>query len=193
MAADYDYRAFDSRIWLQRYWQRARHRIVLGFLDQRDSVLDIGCGSSHIILDLPNAVGLDILQRKLRWLRPRHDRLVRASCDRLPFADESFQAVICSEVIEHVPDTPEVLDEMRRVLKPGGILILGTPDYGRWLWWVLEWIYGKVLPGAYAQEHITHFTWQSLADRLKSSGFEILDYEYVGYCELIFKAKKPAV
>ncbi len=191
-AADYDYRAFDSRIWLQRYWQRTRHKIILGYLDQRDSVLDIGCGSSRIILDLPKAVGLDILQRKLRWLRPRHERLVRASCDRLPFPDEHFEAVICSEVIEHVPDTPEVLDEMKRVLKPGGILILGTPDYGRWLWWVIEWIYGKVLPGAYAQEHITHFTWRSLSDRLEASGFEILDYDYVGFCELIFKAKKPA-
>jgi dolichol-phosphate mannosyltransferase len=191
-AADYDYRAFYSRIWLQRYWQRARHRIVLGFLEQQESVLDIGCGSSRIILDLPKAVGLDILQRKLRWLRPRHDYLVRASCDRLPFADESFEAVICSEVIEHVPDTPEVLQEMGRVLKPGGVLILGTPDYGRWLWWVLEWIYGLVLPGAYAQEHITHFTYRSLHERLVAAGYEVLDHAYVGYCELIFKARKPA-
>src|SRR5947209_17048714 len=44
-AADYDHRAFDSPIWLQRYWQRTRHRIVLGFLADRKSVLDIGCGS----------------------------------------------------------------------------------------------------------------------------------------------------
>ena len=66
-AADYDHRAFDSPIWLQRYWQRARHRIVLGFLEDRKSVLDIGCGSSRIIQDLPDAVGLDILQHKLRW------------------------------------------------------------------------------------------------------------------------------
>ncbi len=43
-AADYDHRAFDSPIWLQRYWQRTRHRIVLGFLEDRKRVLDIGCG-----------------------------------------------------------------------------------------------------------------------------------------------------
>ena len=190
-AADYDHRAFDSPIWLQRYWQRARHRIVLGYLEGRAGILDIGCGSSRIIQDLPGAVGLDLLQRKLRWLRPRHALLVRASCDRLPFRAGSFAAVINSEVIEHVPDVPEIWDEMWRVLRPGGLLILGTPDYGRALWWVLEWIYGKVLPGAYAKEHITHFTRENLAARLRAAGYEILDCHYVGFCEMIFKARKP--
>lgn len=190
-AADYDWRAFDSPIWLQRYWQRARHRTILGFADQRDGILDIGCGSSRIILDLPDAVGLDILQNKLRWLRFRHRRLVRASCDRLPFRDGSFATVINSEVIEHIPDAPEVWTEMWRVLRPGGTLILGTPDYDRWLWWVLEWIYGKVLPDAYAHEHIMHYTRKALAARLRIAGYEVLECRYVGSCEMIFKARKP--
>jgi SAM-dependent methyltransferase len=192
-AADYDFRAFDSPIWLQRYWQRTRHRLILGYLEGRAGILDIGCGSSRIVLDLPAAVGMDILQNKLRWLRSRHRLLIRGSCDRLPFREGSFAAVINSEVIEHVPDAPEILTEMWRVLRPGGILILGTPDYGRWLWWVLEWIYGKVLPGAYAHEHITHFTRKDLAERLRAAGFEILACQYVGFCEMIFNARKPVV
>lgn len=192
-AADYDYRAFDSPIWLQRYWQRTRHRIVLGYLEGHDGILDIGCGSSRIILDLPDAVGLDILQNKLRWLKPSHRALVRGSCERLPFGNGSFAAVIHSEVIEHVPDNPDVLRETWRVLRPGGVLILGTPDYGRWLWWMLEWIYGKVLPGAYAHEHVTHFTRDDLGGRLRAAGYEILDCRYVGFCEMIFKARKPGV
>ncbi|MGH7360613.1 MAG: class I SAM-dependent methyltransferase, partial [Candidatus Methylomirabilales bacterium] len=191
-SADYDSRAFDSPIWLQRYWQRTRHRIVLGYLEGREGILDIGCGSSRIILDLPDAIGMDILQNKLRWLRPRHHLLVRGTCQQLPFRDESFPTVINSEVIEHVPDKPEVWTEMWRVLQPGGILILGTPDYGRWLWWVLEWIYGKVLPGAYAREHTTHYTREDVMRRLRAAGYEILDCRYVGFCEMIFKARKPA-
>ncbi|MGH7395061.1 MAG: glycosyltransferase, partial [Candidatus Methylomirabilales bacterium] len=191
-SADYDSRAFDSPIWLQRYWQRTRHRIILGFLEGGDGILDIGCGTSRIILDLPAAVGMDILQNKLRWLQRRHRLLVRGSCDGLPFRDGRFAAVINSEVIEHVPDTPEILTEMWRVLRPGGILILGTPDYSRWLWWVLEWIYGTVHPGGYAQEHITHFTHEELARRLRAAGYEILDCRYVGFCEMNFKARKPA-
>ncbi|HEY0406214.1 MAG TPA: glycosyltransferase [Pyrinomonadaceae bacterium] len=191
-SADYDYRAFDSPIWLQRYWQRTRHKIVLAFADKKERVLDIGCGTSRIILDMPNAVGMDILQNKLRWLKPQHARLVRGSCDQLPFDDASFDCVINSEVIEHVPDTPEIMAEMWRVLRPGGTLVLGTPDYSRRLWLLLEWIYGKVLPGAYAHEHITHYTAAGLAARLAELGYEVQDCQYVGFCEMIFKARKPA-
>src|SRR5207245_9933856 len=82
-AADYDYRAWDSAVWLQRYWQRARHRIVTGWVGE-GPVVDVGCGSRRIIVDLATAVGIDIRHRKLRWLRPRHARLTRASGDRLP-------------------------------------------------------------------------------------------------------------
>ncbi len=191
VAADYDYRAFDSPVWLQRYWQRTRHRVILDYLEGRDGILDVGCGSSRIILDLPGAVGMDILQNKLRWLRPRHRLLVRGSCERLPFHDGSFDTMITSEVIEHVPEWPEMWTEMWRVLRPGGTLIVGTPDYSRRLWWVLEWVYGKVLPGAYAREHITHFTRKGLTTRLRGAGYEILDCRYVGFCEMIFKARKP--
>ena len=91
-----------------------------------------------------------------------------------------------------MPDDPVILSEAWRVLRPGGILALGTPDYGRWLWWVLEWVHGHLLPGGYAHEHITHFTRRSLAARLAAAGFEILDYRYVGWCEMIFKARKRA-
>ena len=189
-AADYDARAYDSPIWLQRYWQRARHRIVLDFVRGCDHVLDVGCGSSRMILDLPNAIGLDIRQNKLRWLSWRRSRLVRASCERLPFADCSFDGLIHSEVIEHLPDDPAILAECHRVLRPGGVLVLGTPDYGRPLWPVLEWLHSRILPGGYAHEHITHFTRRTLGDRLARLGFEVLDCRYVGGCEMIFKARK---
>jgi len=191
-SADYDYRAFNSPIWLQRYWQRKRHEIILDFTGDSQSVLDIGCGSSRIILDLKEAVGMDILYRKLRWLKPNHEMLVNGSTFALPFKNESFEVIINSEVIEHVPEDPEILNEMWRVLRPEGTMILGTPDYDRWSWVALEWIYGKILPGAYAHEHITHYTRKSLAALIRARGFEVLDCQYVGFSEMIFKARKPA-
>jgi dolichol-phosphate mannosyltransferase len=194
-SADYDHRAFDSLIPLQRYWQRARHRIVLEFLavsPRRATVLDIGCGSSRIIQDLPQVIGLDILLPKLRFLRDRHSPLVQGDIFALPFPDAAFDAVICSEVIEHIPDRPSLFGELTRILRPGGTLILGTPDYGRWLWWVLEYIYGKILPGAYAHEHIQHYTRTTLTGRLRAYGYAIQDVRYVGFCEMIFLATKAA-
>jgi len=193
---DYDHRAFDSPIPLQRYWQRARHRIVLGFVkaarrEKQGPVLDVGCGSGRIIQDLPDAIGMDILLPKLRFLRDRHRHLAQGTIFALPFPTERFDVVICSEVIEHIPDHPQVFQELTRVLRPGGTLILGTPDYGRRLWWILEWIYGKILPGAYAHEHITHYTRDGLTRRLAALGYAIQEFQYVGFCELIFRARKP--
>lgn len=195
-AMDYDHRAFDSPIWLQRYWQRTRHRIVHDFVatarrERAGRLLDIGCGSSRIIQDLPDAVALDFALPKLRFLRDRNRLRVQATAFALPFPSGSFATVICSEIIEHVPDVPQLLDEMLRVLAPGGTLILGTPDYGRRLWWILEWIYGRLLPDAYAQEHITHFTAESLRTRLEAAGCVVRELRYVGFCEMIFRASRP--
>ena len=190
-AADYDWRAFDSPIWLQRYWQRTRHRIITGWADA-EPVVDVGCGSSRIIVDLPRALGIDIGLAKLRWLRARHKRLCQASGDRLPLRTASVGTLITSEVIEHVENAEDHLAEAARVLCPGGTLIAGTPDYGRWLWWVLEWIYGKILPGAYAHEHVTHYTRAGLTASLTRHGFEVLDVRYVGACEMIFRARRRA-
>lgn len=190
-APDYDWRAFDSPLWLQRAWQRRRHGTVLGLLDDHTPVLDVGCGSSHIIVDLPDAVGLDFAHAKLRWLRSRHGPLVQGTLTRLPFPAASFGTVICSQLIEHLPDMPNVLGELDRVLAPGGSLILGTPDYGRLLWRAIEWCYGKLLPDAYAGEHITHFARRGLAARLRAMGFDVERYRYVFGCEMIFKARKP--
>ncbi len=189
---DYDHRAFDSPIPLQRYWQRARHRIILGFVRQagRSRVVDIGCGSSRIVQDLPTAVGMDIATSKLRFLRDRHPRLVQGSALALPFQSNAFDVVISSEVIEHLPDSAEILAEMTRVLRPGGTLILGTPDYGRPLWWVLEWLYAKALPGAYAKEHITHFNRAGLSRRLLAAGYVIREVAYVAGCEMIFRVTR---
>src|SRR5207253_88977 len=87
----------------------------------------------------------------------------------LPFKDASFDCVICSEVIEHVPADEKVFSELLRVLEPGGRLILGTPDYDRWRWRALEWVYGKVSPGGYADEHITHYS-RHLPDAAERDG-----------------------
>jgi dolichol-phosphate mannosyltransferase len=190
-AADYDHRAFDSWIPLQRYWQRARFRVIRGMVDGSTKILDIGCGSSRILQSLPQAVGLDMQIRKLRWLRAPGRSLVQGSLNQLPFGDETFDAVICSEVIEHIPREEIDLADMVRVLAPGGALVLGTPDYGRWIWRALEGAYKKVFPQGYATEHINPYTRRELRRELEAMGLTVLDVQYVGGSEMIFKAFKP--
>jgi dolichol-phosphate mannosyltransferase len=189
-SSDYDARAYDSIIPLQRYWQRGRHAVITRLAAGFEQVLDVGCGSSRILGSLPGMVGLDIQLHKLRYAGRYGNPLVHGSIFELPFADASFDCVICSEVIEHIPAQEKPFDELTRVLKTGGRLILGTPDYDQWRWRALEWLYGRLSPGGYADEHITHYSRENLGPYLQGKGFAIEGVEYVGGSEMIFSLKK---
>lgn len=191
-SADYDARAFDSVIPLQRYWQRRRHRLITRLAGGGGRVLDVGCGSSRILASNPAVVGLDIELHKLRYARRYGNSLVHGSIFELPFANDSFDTVICSEVVEHIAAEERPFDELCRVLKVGGKLILGTPDYDRWQWRLLEWIYGRVSPGGYADQHITHYSRQNLSTYLQGKGFAVESVDYVGGSEMIFSLTKLA-
>jgi len=189
-SGDYDLRAFDSRIPPQRWWQRRRHRIVTGFVAGAGPVLDVGCGSSRILGDLAaGSVGLDPNRDKLRHARRFGRLLVQGGLPCLPFGDGTFPVVVCSQVIEHLPPDEGLWREFRRVLVPGGILVLGTPDYGRLAWRVTERLYGALVPGGYADEHITRYTRSTLAAGLAAAGFSILEHRYVGAGELILRCR----
>ena len=191
-SADYDSRAFDSIIPLQRYWQRGRHRIITRLAQGFEQVLDVGCGSSRILASIPGMTGLDVQLHKLRYARRFENQLVHGSIFDLPFADESFDCLVCSEVIEHIPAEEKAFDELSRVLKIGGRLILGTPDYDRWRWRALEWVYARVSPGGYADEHITHYSMKNLSIYLQGKGFQIESVDYVAGSEMVFSLRKLA-
>lgn len=191
-SADYDARAHDSAIPMQRYWQRQRYRHITELIHRQGPVLDVGCGSSRIIGALPpGSVAVDVLFRKLRYARRFGRGLVHGSGFALPFADESFPCVLCSQVIEHVPKDSPILAELMRVLQPGGRLVLGTPDYANWEWVVTEWLYGRLVPGGYADEHIAHYTREELVERFRALGYAHEDTRYILRGELILALRKP--
>jgi len=193
LCADYDARAYDSIIPLQRYWQRSRFRHVSDFLAGCGPVLDVGCGSSRIIGSLPpGSVALDLSQQKLRYARRYSRWLVRGSGFALPFTDGSFPCLLCSQVIEHVPKDSGMLEELDRVLAPGGRLVLGTPDYDNWEWRLIERAYRWVMPGGYADEHIAHYTFKELVELFQGRGYRLEDNRYILNAELILALRKPA-
>jgi 2-polyprenyl-3-methyl-5-hydroxy-6-metoxy-1,4-benzoquinol methylase len=99
--------------------------------------------------------------------------------------------VLCSQVIEHVPKESPILNELCRVLAPGGRLVLGTPDYARTEWVVTEKLYGFFAPGGYADEHIAHYTRAELIDRFTSMGWRHEVTRYILRGELILAFRKP--
>ena len=115
---------------------------LLNFSDE-DAFLDIGCGEGrHVIHACLEhnilGVGVDISQPDLKVARERflpfaefnphsHFFLQQTDATRLPFADNSFDKIICSEVLEHIENYSDVLREILRVLKPNGTLAISVP------------------------------------------------------------------
>jgi dolichol-phosphate mannosyltransferase len=190
--ADYDHRAFDSRNVVQRWWQRRRFKNITELLGEhahRGAVLDVGCGSSRIIQSLPHAVAYDYSLRKLSFLSKTNKLRVRGSALSLPFASMTFDCIIHSQLIEHLPMDDSIFSELRRVIKPGGTLLLGTVDYGTPIWPTIERIYEFLMPHAYAEEHISHYTLESLQKKIADFGFETLEVKTILRGEITLKAR----
>ena len=81
-------------------------------------VLDIGSGGSSYGKYFPNRLTVDI--------DPARKPEIVADAHELPFPDGKFAVILCTEVLEHLSNPPKAIAEMRRVLKPGGKLILTT-------------------------------------------------------------------
>jgi SAM-dependent methyltransferase len=115
-----------------------RRAHLLGGVRAGDHVLDLGCGDGRFTAELAHAaarpVGVEIAEAALERARSRNPELdfrLASIEGPLPLEDASFDVVWASEVIEHVADTARWLSEVRRVLKPGGRLLLTTPSHGR--------------------------------------------------------------
>lgn len=130
-----------------------------------DRVLDLGCGEGrHIITACTladiSAVGVDLSTGDIDVARQRFRELDTAGnprrqpwfaavdARRLPFADASFDRIICSEVLEHIVDYEQVLDEIRRILRPGGLLAVSVPRFfPEWVCWQLSTAYHETVGG----------------------------------------------
>lgn len=90
----------------------------------RGRVLDVGCGEGRFLP--PGGIGLDVDEARLREARSRSARLVRADAHALPFRSGSFETIYANRVLNDAGRIDEVLTEIRRVLAPGGRLLVFT-------------------------------------------------------------------
>jgi SAM-dependent methyltransferase len=119
-----------SELWGEH---RSRYRFAAQFVaNQR--VLDVACGSGFGLTMLRAArawpLGVDYDARTLGEIRRQQSstRVVTADATRLPLDAASMDSVVSFETIEHVPDARALVREVRRVLRPGGRLVLSTPN-----------------------------------------------------------------
>lgn len=126
---DQDVRAAHQRRYLSPAFYGQYKAVAAAFRHLRGRVIDLGCGIMPYAELLPPAVtsyhGLDITVRDSR------PTLIGDIQSLGMLADSSFDAVVCLEVLEHVPDPAHAVAEIARVLQDGGVLVLSAPHLSR--------------------------------------------------------------
>jgi SAM-dependent methyltransferase len=123
------------------WWFRGRRDAVVQLLrgaGRRSRILDVGCSGGALLHALggagfTRAEGIDISREAVSACRKRGIRARLMDGSRTEFADDSFDFVVASDVLEHIRDEHAALAEWARVLKPGGTLIVFVPAF-MFLW-----------------------------------------------------------
>jgi len=156
-------------------------------------ILDIGCGSGYLINELSKSIksefyGVDVYSENKRsdWVYKKAD-----ITKGIPFEDGQFDCVVCGEVIEHIPNPDFLLNEINRILKKDGYLIISTPNLVSWANRILVLLGVQPLytetssevnlgrhfnflgQGNKVQGHLKIFTYKSLEEILKKTNFTI--------------------
>ena len=141
-------------------------------------ILDVGCGTGLNTSFLTRAghsvTGIDLSHIAIEKYREKGFEGIVCDVERArtPFADSSFDLVYASEVIEHCADTTAFLRELHRVSKPGGKVLLSTPNSAFWAYRVLG-LFGQTASEYQHPGHVRFFSKRSLSAAIIEAGFEI--------------------
>jgi SAM-dependent methyltransferase len=165
---------------------------ILG-LQKGDKILDLGCGFGRHAFEAArrgaNVVALDAGRDEVEGVAATfaamvdagelregelHTAAVQGDALALPFPDGTFDRVICSEVLEHIPNDIGAMSELTRILRPGGTMAITVPRFGpEVINWALSDAYHNV-PGG----HIRIYRKSVLKERLTSVGLKVKGHHY---------------
>ena len=166
------------------WWYTGRRRIIAGFvkeicarIDGRcPRILDVGCGTGANLVMLSkfgDAEGVDISPDALAFCRERGLNQVHlGAADKLPFEAGAFDLVTALDVVEHIDDDVAGLREMRRVLRPGGHILIFVPTF-MFLWGVQDEV----------SHHRRRYRLPALRQAVTAAGFEV---ERTTYANITF-------
>ncbi len=139
---DRDYELQTHQAEDRHWWYRGRRTVLERVIAQlrlpaRARILDAGCGSGRNMIDLARhgtVTGIELSETSVTLARERNSgEVIEGSVLEMPFPADSFELAASLDVIEHLQDDLLALRELRRVVAPGGALLVTVPAY-QWLW-----------------------------------------------------------
>jgi 2-polyprenyl-3-methyl-5-hydroxy-6-metoxy-1,4-benzoquinol methylase len=169
-------------------WVHERHRIFPEVFEDRNHrrVLDISAGIGMVAARIKSKYPCSLVCNEvdescLRELKKLDIEVVSTdldSLDRLPFADRSFDAIICLATLEHLVHLDHFAGELFRILAARGRLYLSVPNYAS-LYWMIPLIRGRTFHNPFGERsryefyaHIRYFTYQTLLEFMGHFGFQ---------------------
>jgi SAM-dependent methyltransferase len=162
----------------QHAWSVGRRDVVLRAFDRWGivpsmDVVEIGCASGALLADLTargfhSLAAVEVSERAVERARARGGATVHhVDGTATPFADASFDALVASDVLEHIADEAGALAEWMRILRPGGLAFVFVPAF------MALWSEHDVI-----NRHERRYTLGELAGVCRGAGFEVLDQRY---------------
>ena len=175
-------------------------------VDLPQPTLDVGCGDGHfsqMVFNRKLEAGIDPWWNPLKKAQHSgmYDLPLQAMGDRLPFADDHFASAFSNSVLEHIPDDHKAMQQLWRVLRPGGLCLIQTP-FKEGDIYEDETIATPAdrLQHFGQDDHVRIYSVSGLTERLSATGFEITTNIYQesvdnrkGYkpYEVVLLARKP--
>jgi 2-polyprenyl-3-methyl-5-hydroxy-6-metoxy-1,4-benzoquinol methylase len=149
-------------------------------------VLDVGCSSGYLARPLAErgvaVVGIELDEAAATEARAVCEDVVVGDVESmsLPFAESSFDAVLCGDLIEHLRDPEATLARLKPLVRAGGRLVLTTPNVANWAMRLSllggRWRYTD--RGILDRTHVHLFTRRTLVDAVEAAGFRVVELDH---------------
>jgi 2-polyprenyl-3-methyl-5-hydroxy-6-metoxy-1,4-benzoquinol methylase len=181
----------------RRFWHGHKNKEVVKRVEGKD-ILEVGCGSGTIVKRLletgKNVTAIDIGKQFVSFCHSKYGTACFCKTDAqyLPFSDNSFDTIVCSEVIEHLDNPEKTLKEFNRVLRQKGKLVLTTPNIC-FRWALVEAVWTRIRRKMLETRHKC-FTRKRLNLLLDRQGFSVLHNDSLMFgCLHIVEAQKENI
>lgn len=184
---------------LQRKWHTGKLNAVLSEVDFKPRrILDIGCASgwflSRLASKYPQAecYGIDMYGAAIKYGQKKYPKLKLKTSDahKIPYKDNMFDLIVCTEVLEHVEDPKKVLDEMKRLLTKDGKAIIEL-DSGSILFSVVWYLWRLGQGNVWNHSHLHSFNVKKLSSLIKKTGLETISKKrFNAGMAMVFSVKK---